>query len=163
MVTLVKMTQTELDEYLGKAIQSLADELMKANDWPPEQSLEASLQSFHTLLPDRLVESPNQFLRTISAGETKVGVLWYGIRGPQEAIVWDLLIYPSYRNRGYRTEAMGAMEQELRRMNICRITLNVFAHNSIAARMYSRLGYAPVSTRMSKQLPGRGRQECLPQ
>ena len=152
---LVKMTQAELDEYLGSAIQSLADEFMRANGWPPEQSLAASRQSFDTLLPGRVIDSPNQLLWTITADEKKVGTLWCGIRGQHEAFVWDLLIYPEWRNKGYGSEAMAAMEQELGKMNVYRITLNVFAHNSIASHLYSGLGYAPVSTRMSKQLtPG---------
>lgn len=49
MVTLVKMTQGELDEYLQTAIQSLADELANANGWPSEQSLTAARQSFDSV------------------------------------------------------------------------------------------------------------------
>jgi ribosomal protein S18 acetylase RimI-like enzyme len=152
MVTLLKMTQIELDEYLKHAIPSLAEELMRANGWSAERSLAASLQSFDTALPGRAVDSPKQFLRTILADEQKVGILWYGIRGQQEAFVWDLLIYPQLRNRGFGREALKAMEQELREMKVESVALNVFAHNSAAARLYSNLGYAPVSTRMSKRL-----------
>lgn len=72
--------------------------------------------------------------------------------GQREAFVYDILIDPLRRNRGYGTAAMEAMEQELRQMNIFAIGLNLFAHNSIAADMYRKLGYAAVSTRMSKRL-----------
>lgn len=72
MVTLVKMTQPELAEYLETAIQSLADELMQANSWSPKQSMAASLHSFNTLLPDGVVDSPNQFLWTILADGKKL-------------------------------------------------------------------------------------------
>jgi ribosomal protein S18 acetylase RimI-like enzyme len=152
MVTLVKMTDAELAEYLETSIQSLADELERANSWSPKQSMAASLQSFNALLPDRVVESPNQFLWTIFANGKTVGSLWFGIRGENEAVVWDILIHPSYRNRGYGKQAMIAMEQELRKLNVSSITLNVFAHNSTAFQMYVKLGYAPVMTRMSKML-----------
>ncbi len=152
MVNLVQMSQSELDEYLRQAIQTLADELMKANGWSAEQSLKASVQSFDVALPNRLVDSSNQCLRTILVGDERVGVLWYGIRGPEDAFVWDLLIYPAWRNKGYGTKAMRAMEEELRQIGITKISLNVFAHNTVAARMYSNMGYEPISTKMIKKI-----------
>lgn len=67
------MTQAELDGYLQDAIHALADEIAKGNGWSAEQSLAASLRSFHALLPNRSVDSPNQFLWTIAADTQKVG------------------------------------------------------------------------------------------
>ena len=55
MVNLVQMSQSELDEYLQQAIQTLADELMKVNGWSAEQSLKASVQSFEEPRSDRTV------------------------------------------------------------------------------------------------------------
>ena len=152
MVTLVKMNQAELDEYLQTAIRALADELMRSNGWSAEQSMKASRQSFHSLLPGSLVDTPNQFLRTIHADGKSVGILWFGVRGEKEAVVWDILVYPPYRNRGHGKAALQAMEHELRKMTIRSVVLNVFAHNSTAFRMYSTLGYEPVATKMRKQL-----------
>jgi ribosomal protein S18 acetylase RimI-like enzyme len=152
MVVLVEMTQEELNKYLEHAIQGLADELMQANAWSAEQSLAAAEQSFDTALPGRIVGSPNQFLRTIVADQQKVGVLWYGLRGDREAFVWDLVIHPIWRNQGLAKSAMLAMEQELRTMQVTRITLNVFAHNSVAMRLYSTMGYRALAIRMAKEL-----------
>lgn len=56
------------------------------------------------------------------------------------------------RNKGYGKEAMKALEQELRQMNVFRVGLNVFTHNAAAERMYTKIGYAPVSKRMIKVL-----------
>jgi ribosomal protein S18 acetylase RimI-like enzyme len=152
MVALVEMTQEELDEYLEHAIQGLADELMQANAWSAEQSLTAAVQSFDTALPGRVVGSANQFLRTIIADGQKVGVLWYGLRGEREAFVWDLVIYPTWRNQGFAKSAMLAMEHELQTMQVTRITLNVFAHNSVATLLYSTMGYRALAIRMAKDL-----------
>jgi len=77
---------------------------------------------------------------------------WFGVRGKKETVVWDILIHPWHRNKGYGKAAMMAMEDELRMMNINSIVLNVFAHNSIASTMYLKLGFTPVSTKMSKRL-----------
>ena len=152
MVALVEMKQEELDEYLEQAIQGLADELMQANAWSAEQSLTAAVQSFDTALPGRVVGSANQFLRTIIADGQKVGVLWYGLRGEREAFVWDLVIYPTWRNQGFAKSAMLAMEHELQTMQVTRITLNVFAHNSVATLLYSTMGYRALAIRMAKGL-----------
>jgi ribosomal protein S18 acetylase RimI-like enzyme len=92
-------------------------------------------------------------LRTIVADGQKVGVLWYGLRSKQEAFVWDILIYPTFRKQGFGKEAMLAMEQELREMQMTRINLNVFSHNALATNLYSTIGYRAVSTRMVKALP----------
>ena len=152
MVALVEMKQEELDEYLEQAIQGLADELMQANAWSAEQSFAAAVQSFDTALPGRVVGSANQFLRTIIADGQKVGVLWYGLRGEREAFVWDLVIYPTWRNQGFAKSAMLAMEHELQTMQVTRITLNVFAHNSVATLLYSTMGYRALAIRMAKGL-----------
>lgn len=152
MVTLVRMTQPELDEYLKTAIQTLADELMRANNWSADQSMSASLQSFNSLLPGRRVDSPNQSLRTIVADGNKVGSLWFGVRGKNESFLYDILIFPSCRNKGYGQAAMRAMEDELRKMGITSVALNVFAHNSTASEMYRKLGYTPVAIKMIKRL-----------
>ena len=152
MVALVEMKQEEFDEYLEQAIQGLADELMQANAWSAEQSLTAAVQSFDTALPGRVIGSANQFLRTIIADGQKVGVLWYGLRGEREAFVWDLVIYPTWRNQGFAKSAMLAMEQELQTMQVTRITLNVFAHNSVATLLYSTMGYRALAIRMAKEL-----------
>jgi ribosomal protein S18 acetylase RimI-like enzyme len=152
MVALVEMKQEELDEYLEQAIQGLADELMQANAWSAEQSFAAAVQSFDTALPGRVVGSANQFLRTIIADGQKVGVLWYGLHGERDAFVWDLVIYPTWRNQGFAKSAMLAMEQELQTMQVTRITLNVFAHNFVATRLYSTMGYRALAIRMVKEL-----------
>lgn len=47
---------------------------------------------------------------------------------------------------------MRAMEEELRQIGITKISLNVFAHNAVAARMYSKIGYEPISTKMIKKI-----------
>jgi ribosomal protein S18 acetylase RimI-like enzyme len=76
----------------------------------------------------------------------------YGLRGKREAFMWDLVLYPAWRNRGFAKSAMCAMEQELRTMQVTRITLNVFAHNSVATRLYSTIGYRALAIRMAKEL-----------
>jgi RimJ/RimL family protein N-acetyltransferase len=62
------------------------------------------------------------------------------------------IILPDWRNKGFGAAALAAMEQVLRQPNIGQVTLNVFAHNVTAARLYSKNGYTPVSIRMRKNL-----------
>ena len=59
MVTLVDMTQEDLDGYLAYAVQSLANELAHANAWSAEESLAAANQSFDAALPGRVVGLDN--------------------------------------------------------------------------------------------------------
>jgi len=87
----------------------------------------------------------------------EVGYLWLGLRGqsepveaPVDAYVHDVAVLPHLRGRGYGTDLMRAAEDLARGLGAGVVRLNVFGHNAPARRLYDRLGYTALATRMTK-------------
>lgn len=157
MIKLRRITQAEYADYYPNAVQNLADETAKANCVSPDETLSSAKRCFETLLPEDNLNVPDQYLYKILVDERKVGILWFGIRRDRaatvpEAYVWDIVIEPSSRHQGYGRRAMLALEEEVRALGISRISLNVFAHNNTARKLYDGLGYSTVSSYMLKCL-----------
>ncbi len=155
MIKLRRMTQKEYDDYYPKALQHLADEMAKARGASSEEMLEPARKSFKTLLPGGNIETPDQYLYNIIAEDEKIGVLWFGIRRNQtasEAFIWDIEIRAESRGKGFGKQTMLALEDEVKKLGISRISLNVFGHNETAKNLYEQLGYGTVSRAMLKLL-----------
>src|SRR3979411_1298546 len=109
MVALRPMTQLEYDAYYKESVEKLATELPQATRLSLKQAREAASRSFAKLFPKHTPEEPDQHINVLLDGVQRVGVLWFGVSGdryPPQAYVWDLLIYPPYRGRGYAKQAM---------------------------------------------------------
>ena len=155
MLNLRRMSQVEYEGYYRASVQSLAEELSKARGLSFQDALLAAQKSFDSLLPDGSPNAIDQYLFTILNDEEKIGVLWFGIkrdRSDPEAYVWDLVIEPSNRGRGYGKLVMLLLEEEVKRLGLSRISLNVFEHNPKARRLYEKLDYKTISRVMSKEI-----------
>lgn len=153
-ITLIPMSERAFRTFLHTAVESYAQENVSAGRWPAEGARERSQAAFAQLLPQG-VTTPDHHLFEIVAGDGAVGTLWYGIytEGEQRQVhVYDVLVHPAHRRRGYAAAAFAAMEAQVRAQGIDRIGLHVFAHNAGAQALYARLGYLTVSHNLVKQL-----------
>jgi ribosomal protein S18 acetylase RimI-like enzyme len=57
--------------------------------------------------------------------------------------IHDLAVVPEWRGRGVGRALLHAIEQEARRRDCCRITLEVRADNIVARRLYQDFGFQP--------------------
>jgi hypothetical protein len=62
----------------------------------------------------------------------------------REAYLFDIELVPEARGRGLGRATMLAAEQTARSLGATRMGLNVFGHNTVAARLYDSLGYLVV-------------------
>ena len=113
-------------------------------------------QDVEGLLPDG-VETPNHHLNHITAGETdeRVGTLWWSRSerfGRRVAYVFDITIEERFRRQGYATAALRLLEDMARVGDFDALSLHVFAFNERAVELYRKLGYAPTSISMSREL-----------
>ncbi len=111
-------------------------------------------KAFAALLPDGL-DTEGHFLFVVERGENDVGALWFGIveeAGVCEGFVFDIVIYPQFRRRGYARKAFQALERQVLEMEIRSISLNVYVRNLAAVKMYEGLGFEPDSLTMRKFL-----------
>lgn len=155
MVSLRRMSQQEFEEYRAKAIVDLAEAEAEAFELSMEEAAAAAQRALASRLPDGSPERRDQYLHAIVEGEKRIGWLWFEARTtfpPRGAYLLDIVIEAPCRGRGYGTEAMQALEEEVRHLGLARVSLNVFARNEKAARFYEKLGYLVVSRIMMKTL-----------
>jgi RimJ/RimL family protein N-acetyltransferase len=159
MVRLVPMTEEDFASYFRRAVPEYAQEHVAAGNWSPAEAQQRAEKEFRDLLPQG-VASPDQHLFTIlGAGddgeETKVGMVWFAVdpkRPRPFAWVYDFLVQPEYRRRGYGRAAFLALEDQVRALGLARIELHVFGHNLPARAVYESLGYEVTNLILAKKV-----------
>lgn len=149
------MTQLEFNEYFPGDLQHLANELAKASDISDDEALRLATQSYDSLFPKRLVNSPDQCVFNVMESETKVGTLHFGVKREKAkpyVWIWNIEIYPNARGKGYASLTMTALEKEVLKLGISTIGLNVFGHNTPAIKLYKKHHYRTSSMKMPKVL-----------
>ena len=73
-----------------------------------------------------------------------MGTIWYELRNEnQDAYVYDIVIWPQHRRRGFARRAFLMLERQMHDIGIRRIVLNVFEQNlcrtSPVVRPFARL------------------------
>ncbi len=152
MVKLVPMKQEDFESYLERDIHEYAEEHVRNGNWKPEEALERSRKEHQQLLPDGL-QSKNQYLFSIidGASEQKLGMLWVNIENNQ-AFIYDFRIDEAERGKGYGKQALMALDEKLKSMNIESVGLHVFGDNLTAQELYKKMGYQITGIHMRKVL-----------
>jgi ribosomal protein S18 acetylase RimI-like enzyme len=157
MIQLVPMVEAEYDAFYECAILDYAEGLVRAGNANPDLAVQASRQQCAPVLSDRLA-SPDQFffaLREADADARHVGYLWWGVcelGGRRVANLYFVFVFEPYRRRGYATQVLRLLEEQVRQQGLVEIRLYVFGHNTRASSLYRKMGFAPVSSTMGKSL-----------
>ena len=155
-VTLAPMTPAEFAAWREASLPLYARDKVVSGEWREDESLARARAEVEALLPHGLA-TPGQHLWTIrdrASGE-RVGTLWVGEQASgarRVAYVFDLLVAPDRRRRGYARAAFLALERELAPLGLAGISLHVFGHNAAARALYESLGYAATNVMMFKPL-----------
>jgi ribosomal protein S18 acetylase RimI-like enzyme len=155
MLELRPMTQEIFSEYMKKALLHLGEELSRARDISLDAGRALAQISFEDLFPNSRVDDPDQYLFSVRDRGVNIGVLHFGIRRDASepyVYVWDIWIEQAKRGMGYGRKVMKALELEVSKLGLSRISLNVFGHNSPAISLYETLGYRATSISMSKEI-----------
>ena len=151
MVKLMPMEQAVFEAYLEEDIQRYAQAHVEAGNWEPSQALEKSRKEHQQLLPDGL-ESRNQYLFSIiDASDQKLGILWVNIENGR-AFIYDFRIDEAQRGKGYGKQALMALDEKLKSMNVESVSLHVFGDNFIAQELYKKMGFQITGIHMKKRL-----------
>jgi ribosomal protein S18 acetylase RimI-like enzyme len=81
--------------------------------------------------------------------------LWFapdGEIGRGTAFIWDIVIRPEYRGRGYGRAALEALEALVGALGYDAIRLHVFGDNDAAYHLYRSVGYSETDVSMVKRL-----------
>ncbi len=150
MITLVAMQQADFDRLIENDIREYAADHVRNGNWPEEGSLERSRKEFESLLPQG-VHTPNQHIWSLNDGNQMVGYLWVEVKGGK-AFIYNFLIHEEYRGKGYGKQALAAMDEKLKSMDVQSVALHVFGDNITAQELYKKMGYEVTGIHMRKML-----------
>ena len=151
MITLEPIQQEDFDRMIDTEIRGYAEEHVRNGNWPAEGALERSKKEFDALLPDG-IRSKDQYLWSLlDEDSNKIGVLWVQVKD-QKAFIYDFVINEAFRGKGYGKQALIAMDDKLKAMNVESIGLHVFGDNITAQELYKKMGYQITGIRMKKEI-----------
>ena len=155
-VALRPMTQTEFDAFRKDGIRDYAADHVRVGNWPAEGALARAEAEWDHLLPDALATKDHWLFTIVAEPEaTPVGILWFARRGPPSeglGFIYDILIFPEHRRKGYGSEAMRALEPFSLEQGLTKISLHVFGDNQSAIDLYEKVGYETAGIMMTKKL-----------
>ncbi|GAA3846226.1 GNAT family N-acetyltransferase [Streptomyces phyllanthi] len=93
----------------------------------------------------------NTLISVLEHEGTRVGVLWLGL-WPETAYVLEVEAEAEHRGRGHGRTLMLLAEEQAATGGRDRVSLNVFAGNTPAERLYESLGYRTTAHHFYKQL-----------
>jgi RimJ/RimL family protein N-acetyltransferase len=149
MVKLETIQQEDFDRFLERGVREYAEDHVRNGNWPAEGALERSRKEFEHYLPDG-IHSKDQYVWSIlDEQNNKIGVLWVQVKDRQ-AFIFDFIIDESFRGRGFGKQALAAMDEQLRSMNVESVALHVFGDNITAQELYKKMGFEVTGMHMKK-------------
>ncbi|HLE89930.1 MAG TPA: GNAT family N-acetyltransferase [Anaerolineales bacterium] len=138
--------------YLERGIREYAEDHVRNGNWSAEEALERSKKEFEQLLPEG-VNSQDQFLFSIvdETDDNKIGLLWVQVKD-QKAFIYDFIIDESSRGKGYGKQALVALDEKLKSIEVQSVGLHVFGDNITAQELYKKMGYQITGIHMKKRL-----------
>lgn len=138
--------------YLERGIREYAEDHVRNGNWSAEEALERSKKEFEQLLPEG-VNSQDQFLFSIvdETDDNKTGLLWVQVKD-QKAFIYDFIIDESSRGKGYGKQALVALDEKLKSIEVQSVGLHVFGDNITAQELYKKMGYQITGIHMKKRL-----------
>lgn len=151
MITLEPIEQEDFERFLESEIRGYAEDHVRNGNWLAEGAVERSRKEFETLLPDG-IHSKDQYLYSIvDDSDNKIGVLWVQVKD-QKAFIYDFVIDEAFRGKGYGKQALIAMDEKLKSMNVKSVGLHVFGDNITAQELYKKMGFQITGIHMKKEL-----------
>lgn len=150
-VKLESLQQEDFEQFLERGIREYAEDHVRNGNWPAEGALERSRNEFEHYLPDG-IHTKDQYLWSLLDQESnRVGVLWVQIKD-QKAFIFDFQIDEEFRGKGFGKQALKAMDEKLKSLNIESVALHVFGDNATAQELYGKMGFRITGIHMKKDL-----------
>lgn len=156
MIKLVQMDESTFQYFLSQSTRDYAEDKVKIGAWDAETALRQSKEEMTQFLPKGL-HTEGAYLYSVVEieSEAQAGYIWFNVaegRGGREAFIYDIYIFEPFQGKGYGEQAMLALDEEARAMNVTKIGLHVFGQNHRALELYKKMGYIVTDITMSKEL-----------
>ena len=148
-VSLRPMVAAELPSFREAFIRAWAEDLQRVEGLAERDAIERVTQEVDRSLA---AAKPEKLLFVVVADGRAVGSLWLEIEDDGHGHIGDVTIDEAHRGRGYGRRALELAEEEARRAGATSMTLNVYADNEGARRLYADLGYRTTRLSLRKAL-----------
>jgi len=162
-VRLVRMTDAERESALEHEAVEYAEAKVRAGIWSAEESLRRSREEIRGFVGDDPSAGGHEFFMGVDASGRRIGWLWLGpvpdlAAPPRRRWVFQIVVDPEERGRGYGRGLLRAAEDHVRETGGREIALNVFRWNAVAVSLYRTSGYEVAfqdekALEMRKRLP----------
>ncbi|MCR1847858.1 GNAT family N-acetyltransferase [Paeniclostridium sordellii] len=142
MSILRKMSSLEFENYIDNAVKSYAKEKIESGNWTEDDKL----------LPNGVNSNNNYLFSILNEIDKVIGMIWLNANENNLGFIYDLNIYKEYQGKGYGLKAMEEIENIARSLELEKIELHVFGHNTKAINLYEKLNYRKTNIIMSKKL-----------
>ncbi|CAI0716679.1 GNAT family N-acetyltransferase [Serratia grimesii] len=156
MIELIDMNQQDFERYRVHGIEEYARDLARSLLLSQEQARVEATASYNDALPNGLA-TPNHRLvcARVSGSAENIAIVWYSIKQRtfgKQLFVYDFEVDTAWRGKGYGEKILSAVLDAGRAAGAEYAELAVFDDNPSAARLYTRLGFKAVNTRMYRKL-----------
>jgi ribosomal protein S18 acetylase RimI-like enzyme len=156
MILLQEMTEADFAEYKLFTVEDYAQNIAQNYRTSIEDARTSSANQINGLLSQGLA-TPQHFLFNIVLAEQKdeqrIGYLWLEVdEQKKRCFIYDIFLYETYRGQGFGKTTLKLLEAKMVEKKIESISLHVFAHNTAARELYSKLGYQFTGFNMQKWL-----------
>jgi ribosomal protein S18 acetylase RimI-like enzyme len=156
MIYLKEMAEAEFSEYKHFLIESYAQDISRNYQISIDEARVGSANQINEFLAQGL-STPNQYLYNIllsgSSDDESIGYLWLDVdSSKRRCYIYDIYLHEAFRGKGFGRQTLELIEMRMNEINIQRIGLNVFADNTAARDLYSKMGYQIISLNMQKWL-----------
>lgn len=155
-VTLRPMDPASFQAFLEALVPPYAAEHVAAGNWPAEGAEERAWAQTRELLPEGVATPGHELYEVVDADAgAAVGTLWLALReedGRRDLFVYDIVVRPEWRRRGYARAALARAEQRGRALGADRLVLHVFGGNEGARSLYRTAGFDEIDVIMAKPL-----------
>ena len=156
-IRLRPLREDELPDFIHRGSEDYARQMVDFAGLTPEQAKKKSDNDWANLMPNgRVPKGHHLFAIEDDESAERVGDLWFAERTSDfdstVAFVYSIEIYERFRGRGYGKEAMLLLEDEVRKLGLDHVALNVFGGNDVARSLYRSIGYAETAVWMRKAI-----------
>ena len=150
MISLIPIHEDNFAVFLKESIDHFIEDIQTSENISMDEAKIQAESKLSTVLPYR-EKTPGHYFFHIIVEEDRmeVGYFWLLIKEEndrKEAIVFDIMIHPDQRGKGYGKAAMLCGEDIVKEMGVEKIWLHVIAKNTIALALYRKLGYKTSKT-----------------
>jgi ribosomal protein S18 acetylase RimI-like enzyme len=154
MIRVEAMSDAQFAEFRPSLAENYAQDIAANTGTDIEQACADADKEIGMLLSKGL-QTLGHFLQVVRCAQTAeaIGATWWSIdQSATRAFIYYIYVAEAHRGKGYGRAIMRHLDATLGDAGIEQVSLNVFANNAAARRLYEESGFAVSNMMMTKRL-----------